>query len=268
MRRPTRSDGPLLSAAERLHALNESLELLRNGELEVVGRLTDASNATFVCRVVVESAEDLDSWPEDREPSRPTLCVYKPTRGERPLDDFPDGTLANREVAAYLVSEASGWGIVPATVLRDGPFGAGMVQEWVEAVGDVDTFELVTLADRRLRCICLFDAIVNNADRKGSHLLPTIDGAIAGVDHGICFAAEPKLRTVLWAWRGEPIEDDEMEVVRSVCDALDGGLGTSLGELLSQREVRATQQRAEQLLRDGTFPQPDPLRPAVPWPPF
>jgi uncharacterized repeat protein (TIGR03843 family) len=244
------------------------LELLRNGELEIVGRLTDASNATFLCRIGNAGDEDSDAWPEGQERPSGPLCVYKPVRGERPLDDFPNGTLARREVAAYLVSEASGWGIVPATVMRDGPFGEGAVQDWIETDPDVDPFDLVTSFDDRLRRVCLFDAVVNNADRKGSHLLPTATGTVLGVDHGICFSADPKLRTVLWAWRGEPIDDDELAIIRRVCNAIDGALGRDLGELLSEREVRATQRRAEQLLREGTFPQPDPLRPAVPWPPF
>ena len=157
---------------------------------------------------------------------------------------------------------------MPPTVVRDGPFGEGMVQAWIEADESVDPYELVLKADDRLKAICVFDALVNNADRKGSHLLPTADGHVHGVDHGICFAAEPKLRTVLWAWRGEPIEPELLAVVRSVCEALDGSLGTAVGELLGADEVLATGRRAEELLAVGRYPQPSPLRPAVPWPPF
>jgi hypothetical protein len=268
------SDRPLLSAAQRLHALSASLELLRAAELEIVGRLADASNATFLCRLATPGTTDADEWQEDHaDPARRSqlerpLCVYKPIRGERPLDDFPHRTLARREVAAYLVSEATGWQIVPPTVMRDGPFGEGMAQAWIETDQDVDLIGLISGADDRLRRICLFDALVNNADRKGGHLLPTSDGRVLGVDHGICFSIDPKLRTVLWAWRGEQISDDELTVIRAVCDALDGHLGLALGGLLSAAEVRATQVRAESLLRSGTFPEPDPLRPAVPWPPF
>jgi hypothetical protein len=196
-----------------------------------------------------------------------TRAVYKPIRGERPLDDFPIGTLAYREVAAYQLSEATGWGIVPASVLRDGPFGKGMVQEWIDVDPEVDVVEMIVNADPRLRQVCVFDALANNADRKGGHLLPT-DGHIYGVDHGICFAAEPKLRTVLWAWRGKKLADEELAVVASVRDGLDGALGDELGELISAREIAAAKRRADALLSSGRFPQPDPNRPALPWPPF
>jgi hypothetical protein len=227
------------------------LDVLRNGRLDVIGRLTDASNATFLCTI------------DDS-----VRAVYKPIRGERPLDDFPPRTLAFREAAAYLLSDATGWGIVPPTLLRDGPYGVGAVQLWIEPDPEIDVVELIVSADPRLRSMCVFDALANNADRKGGHMLPLADRLVMGVDHGICFAVEPKLRTVLWAWRGEKLSDAELAVVRSICDALDGALGESLGELLSVPEVRATSHRAESLLKEGRFPQPDPSRPALPWPPF
>ena len=197
-------------------------------------------------------------------------CVYKPIRGERPLDDFPGGTLANREVAAYVLSEETGWDIVPPTVMRDGPFGPGMVQLWIDIDESVDLVEMVVGRDERLRRVAIFDALANNADRKGTHLLPMPSGHVFGVDHGICFAAEPKLRTVLWGWRGEALTDEELAVVRKVCDALDPGgeLRAGLSQLLAPNEVSAAARRAEDLLRTGRFPQPDPSRPALPWPPF
>ena len=222
--------------------------------MELVGRLTDATNATFLARVASGATE--------------MLAVYKPRRGERPLDDFPIGTLGLRERAAYLVSEVSGWGVVPLTLLREGPLGPGMIQEWIETDDTVDVLEMVMTGDRRLRCVCLLDAITNNADRKGTHLLPVPSGHIYGVDHGICFSREPKLRTVLWAWRGTKIAPDEMKVVVSVRDALDEDLGAQLRELLSEREVQATIRRAQALIDSCSFPEPDPTRPAVPWPPF
>jgi len=244
------------------------LDLLRDGGVEVLGRLTDASNATFLCRVVAaETSEDPDAWPGDPPPISAT-CVYKPTRGERPLDDFPSGTLAKREVAAFVLSTATGWDIVPPTVLRDGPFGIGMVQAWIEADPDADVLQMAVRGDPRLRPMCIFDALANNADRKGGHLLPISSGTVYGVDHGICFAVEPKLRTVLWAWRGEPLEPRELRVVSRVRDALNGTLGQQLGELLAEREIEAIAGRARALLDSGRFPQPDPHRPAVPWPPF
>ena len=196
------------------------------------------------------------------------MCVYKPVRGEAPLHDFPDGTLARREVAAFLLSEATDWSVVPPTVLRDGPFGEGAVQAWLETDPRVDLVELIVGADPHLRPMCVFDLIANNADRKGGHILALYDGTFKGVDHGICFAAEPKLRTVLWSWHGEPFDAAEMGVLRRIAAALDGDLGAALGELLTIDEVRATSQRVAALLESGRFPEPDPSRPALPWPPF
>ncbi|MEP7360622.1 MAG: SCO1664 family protein [Chloroflexota bacterium] len=244
-----------------------SLELLRTGELTIVGRLMEASNASFLCRVTDDAPFDADEWPEDEPPPGP-LCVYKPIKGERALYDFPDGTLARREVAAFLVSEATGWSIVPPTVLRDGPFGEGAVQAWMQTDPGVDVVELVVGADPRLRPMCVFDAIANNADRKGGHILPLTDGTLRGVDHGICFNLEPKLRTILWQWAGVELSEDELAVVGRVAAGLSGDLGLALGEMLTRREIRATARRAAALLESGRFPEPDPGRPALPWPPF
>ncbi|MDP8903936.1 MAG: SCO1664 family protein [Chloroflexota bacterium] len=201
----------------------------------------------------------------DGEPIR---AVYKPTRGERPLDDFPAGTLAARELAAFVLSNATGWGIVPPTVVRDGPFGPGMLQAWVEADPGVDVVRLVNESDPRLRRLALFDVIVNNADRKAGHLLPLSSGVICGVDHGICFAVAPKLRTVLWAWRGEQLDEAELGLVDDVAAALAGTVGDQLAELLTAQEVAATRRRTDELRRSRRFPQPDPWRPAIPWPPY
>ncbi len=220
----------------------------------MVGRLADATNATFLCQV------------NDGESGM--LAVYKPRRGERPLDDFPIGTLGNRERAAFLVSEVTGWQIVPPTLLRDGPLGPGMLQAWVEIDDTVDVLEMVMTSDPRLRSVCLFDAIVNNADRKGTHLLPVESGHIFGVDHGICFSRDPKLRTVLWSWRGTRVGADEMARIVRVREALGSELGAGLADLLSDREIEATIGRAQSLIDSCVFPQPDPTRPAVPWPPF
>ena len=194
--------------------------------------------------------------------------VYKPTRGERPLDDFAFGTLAARERAAYLLSEASGWHIVPPTILRDGPLGPGMVQLWMDVDEDADVIEMINDGDPRLRRISLFDAIANNADRKAGHLLPLPGGLVQGVDHGICFAVAAKLRTVLWYWHGESLEPDEVSVVAEVRRALDGSLGEQLREVLTRAEVEATKRRTDALLAERRFPEPDPRRPAIPWPPY
>lgn len=238
-----------------------SLDVLRDGDLEIVGRIVGSSNNAMLATV---------TW-RCPEPGPPITmhAIYKPTLGERPLSDFPDGTLALREVAAWHVSEASGWGIVPPTVLRDGPFGEGMVQSFVEADPDVDVVELVVGDDPRLRRMAVLDAVMNNTDRKGGHILP-VDGAkrIHGVDHGVCFSSVPKLRTVLWGWRGEPFAPDEIEGLERIHAALDGDLAAKLRELLSRSEVRATARRTDELLAAGHFPYPSPTWPAVPWPPF
>jgi uncharacterized repeat protein (TIGR03843 family) len=232
-----------------------ALQLLEHGELTVRGRVVAASNATFLGVV--------------REGEAAATCIYKPVRGERPLEDFPDGTLWKRERAAYLVSEASGWDIVPPTATRDaGPYGAGMVQLWIDVDEDVDRWKMVNEPDDRLRRIALFDAAVNNADRKGGHLLPVPGGHVYGVDHGICFAAEPKLRTILWDWRGEPIAPAELDVLRSLRVKLEGPLCVALQRLISEAELRALNARVDRLIRTKAFPQPDPYRMAVPWPPF
>ena len=232
-----------------------TLRLLEHGVLTVEGRIVTASNASFLGTV------------RDGEVS--ATCVYKPVRGERPLEDFPDGTLWKRERAAYLVSEATGWDIVPPTVTRDaGPFGEGMTQLWIDVDEAVDVWKIVNEPDERLRRVALFDAAVNNADRKGGHLLPAPGGHLYGVDHGICFAAEPKLRTILWDWRGEPIAPEELRVLRSLRAKLDGPLCELLQRLISSAELRALTARLDRLIRTKVFPQPDPYRMAVPWPPF
>jgi hypothetical protein len=254
--------GPHAFPPPRPRGLDDTaaLELLRDGELEVVGRLLASTNNALVGTVTRRCP--------DPEADLGAASVYKPTIGERPLDDFPDGTLAHREVAAFLVSDAIGWGVVPPTVYRDGPFGGGMVQLWIEADDDVDPVRLVIDGDPRLRRMAVFDAAVNNTDRKAGHILP-IDGGthVYGVDHGVCFSPVPKLRTVLWEWRGQRFELEELEVLERLRDALGGVLGDALCDHLAPHEVAATIRRCERLLRTGRFPQPDPRRPALPWPP-
>jgi hypothetical protein len=196
------------------------------------------------------------------------LAVWKPTAGEQPLFDFPIGTLTRREVAAFLVSEATGWSIVPPTLLRDGPYGEGSLQAWVTTDDSIDVVRLVVDADPRLRRIAVFDAIVNNTDRKGGHLLPIPGGHLHAVDHGVTFSVVPKLRTLLWAWEGEPFSVEEVTVLDRVRQALDGNLGAELRELLAARELAATLDRLDELLATGVFPSPNPAWPAIPWPPF
>ena len=238
-----------------------TVEVLREGEIQLVGRLVGSTNHAMLGRVTRVCPP-----PEE---SVTLEAVYKPTAGERPLDDFPDGTLARREVAAFVVSEASGWGIVPPTVLRDGPFGEGAVQLWIDLDPTVDIVGMVIGDDARLRRIAVFDAAINNTDRKGGHLLP-IDGGshIFGVDHGVTFSTYPKLRTVLWGWRGLPFSEDERRGLGRVADGLRGDLARELAPLLSRAEIAATRRRVDELLDSGRFPYPRGDWPAIPWPPF
>ncbi|MGW8795144.1 SCO1664 family protein [Streptomyces griseorubens] len=256
-------------------------ELLARGELTVRGRIREASNAALYCTVTHE----------DRE----AACVYKPVAGERPLWDFPDGTLAGREVAAYEVSRATGWDLVPPTVLRDGPYGEGMCQLWIEtapgaellalvdgeepepgwkAIGFAEAGEgrtalLVHADDDRLRRLSVLDAVINNADRKGGHLLPTADGRLYGIDHGVTFNTENKLRTLLWGWAGEPLPEEALDVLKGLRDALtpSGPLTAALTPLITPAEIGATRARVDALLTSGTHPEPGTDWPAIPWPP-
>lgn len=244
-----------LDAAAVEMDLASALTLLRDGELSVEGRLVDASNATLYC------AAELDGVT--------AACVYKPVRGERPLWDFPDGTLAAREVSAYLVSEATGWAVVPPTVMREGPFGPGMCQLWIDVDESVDLVSLARSNLPVLRRMAVFDAVVNNADRKGGHLLPTSEGHVYGVDHGVCFSVYDKLRTLLWRWRGRPLSSEAVEMLSELRAQLEGGpLAQALQQLLSADEVLATIGRVDRLLATGVHPQPSEDWPAVPWPPF
>jgi len=251
------ADLPDLDAAGQETVLDEAavLDLLREGDIELEGRLVDASNATLFGSVTRDGLG--------------VHAVYKPVRGERPLWDFPDGTLAGREVSTFLVSAATGWDVVPPTVLRDGPFGIGMVQLWIEVDESVDVERLVrSTRDRRMRRMAAFDAVVNNGDRKGGHVLPTEAGHVYGCDHGVTFNTADKLRTLLWQWRGQPLDEGEVGVLTRLRGDLGAELGSELAGHLTAREVLATMGRVERLLAEGTFPQPSGDWPAIPWPPF
>lgn len=246
------------------------------GELTLHGRVMPASNATFVGEI------------------GGLRVVYKPIAGERPLWDFPDGTLAGREVAAHLVSEALGWNIVPRTILRDGPHGPGMVQVWQEPDPTQSAVDLVP-ADRTpagfrhvfdgvdgrdqpvslvhedsvsLRSMAVFDVIVNNADRKGGHVLAMPDGHRYGVDHGLTFHVDHKLRTVLWGWLGERLFEDEQNGVRRVLAEVGGRLGEALSEHVTRAEIEAFAGRCRALLAADELPSPRDESPVIPWPPF
>ncbi|WP_431781363.1 SCO1664 family protein [Streptomyces chumphonensis] len=265
--------------------------LLARGELTVVGRITDASNAVLYATV----ADGRDAVP----------CVYKPVAGERPLWDFPRGTLAGREVAAYEVCRALGWDLVPPTVLRDGPYGEGMCQQWIgpppdgggpppnaaeqlldlvdaeepepgwKAVGLAETAPgrtalLVHADDARLRRLAVLDAVINNADRKGGHLLPAPGGGLRAIDHGVTFHTDNKLRTLLWGWAGEPLPEDAVDPLRRLKHALADGspLSRRLSALIDATELAALRRRTEELLASGRHPVPTGEWPAFPWPPI
>ena len=230
----------------------DTLALLERGDLEVLGLLPRASNFTFLARV--------SDGPEQ------TLAVYKPRSGEAPLWDFEEGSLAAREVAAFVVSDALGWPWVPPTVLREGPHGPGSVQRFVAF--DQSQHYLTMQREHRdaFRRIALFDLVANNADCKSGHCLLAEDGRIFVVDHGVCFHEEPKLRTVIWDFVGEPIPADMARDLRSLHGRLTAGpLHDRLLDLLTAREVDAAADRTASLLGSGCFPEPGPGRP-FPWP--
>jgi uncharacterized repeat protein (TIGR03843 family) len=256
-----------------------AMDLLVGGDLTIEGRLVDASNATLYCLIELDGTQ--------------AHCVYKPVAGERPLWDFPDGTLAGREVSAYLVAAATGHQLIPPTVLREGPLGSGMVQLWVDTLEDDDLVDVLppdevpggwrrvlrahdrfgepaVLAHSDLdgvRLLAALDVVLNNADRKGGHVLHGTDGNVYGVDHGICLHAENKLRTVLWGWSAEPLPPDAIAMLERLDEAHRGALGAALDEHLTRREVRAIGQRIDRLLSTGVFPEPVTERP-IPWPAF
>lgn len=237
-----------------LMATDAKLINLRDGVLRVTGRLVDASNATLYAIADLAGQE--------------MVCIYKPKAGERPLWDFPDGCLAHREYAAYLVSEHLGFNLVPLTVLRDGPYGEGMAQEWITIDESIDLAKFFATDHPGLRSMALFDAIINNTDRKIGHLLPINDDVVFGCDHGVTFHVEDKLRTVLWQWSGDSLTTKEIEILKKAVTSLEGELRTQLETLLTTQEIDALAARVQRLLNEGTFPQPNPNWPAVPWPAF
>ncbi|QUR67949.1 SCO1664 family protein [Mycobacterium spongiae] len=267
---------------------DDDREVLRDGALTVLGRIRSASNATFLCESILAE--------------RSVHCVYKPVSGEEPLWDFPDGTLAGRELGAYLISAELGWNLVPYTIIRDGPAGRGMLQLWVQQPGDaadadprpgpdpVDLFPASALQpgylpvlraydyagdevilmhadDKQLLRMAVFDVLINNADRKGGHILCGLDGRVYGVDHGLCLHVEDKLRTVLWGWAGRPIDDQTLQAVDGLADALDGPLAAALTDQITPAEISALRQRTQSLLDRPVMPEPNRHRP-IPWPAF
>jgi hypothetical protein len=226
--------------------------LLRDGDVEIVGRMPWSSNATFLVRLF-EGDDEM-------------LAIYKPQRGERPLWDFPRGTLCHRELAAFEVSEALAWAIVPDTVLRDAPHGLGMMQRFVEHDPEQHYFTLLEDHEDAFRRMAAFDVVINNTDRKGGHCLRAADGTIFGIDHGVSFHSEWKLRTVIWDFAGEPIPPNVCADLHRLADQLRGDLGDRLGELLDRFELDAVRARVGQLLRTGEYPDADRDYHSYPWP--
>lgn len=230
------------------------MNLLESGEISVEGRLIDASNATLFVSVT----DGVNS----------TKAIYKPVAGERPLWDFPDGNLANRERAAFLIDHALGFNHVPKTILRDGPFGIGMVQQWIDIDEEVNLGDFFRMNDPQLRQVALFDAIINNTDRKIGHLIPEKGGHLYICDHGVTFHEEDKLRTVLWQWAGERLTATEIETLEALRGYLESKDANELHDLLTQGEISAMSVRIEKLISTALFPEPNPEWPHIPWPPF
>lgn len=235
----------------------QNTEKIRNhlllGEIEISGRLVDASNATLFGSCTYQEHS--------------LSIIYKPIAGERPLWDFVEGNLASREYASYLISELLGWNLIPVTVLRDGPFGEGMVQQWIDIDESIDLALFYRTDDPRLRRMALFDAVINNTDRKIGHLLPTQDGRLLGCDHGVTFHEEDKLRTVLWQWAGSPLDESEKVDLRKLLSTLESE-EIEIVQLITEIEFQALLARIAQLLSTSEFPSPSEDWPAVPWPPF
>jgi hypothetical protein len=229
----------------------EERELLEAGEIELLGRMPWSSNATFLVKLDHAGSE--------------SLAIYKPRKGERPLWDFPRGTLCAREVAAHVVSDALGWDIVPLTILRDGPAGAGMVQRFVEHDPEEHFFTLRERFGDVFRRFALFDVIINNADRKSGHCLRDEADHVWGIDHGVSFHCAVKLRTVIWDYEGEPIAPSDLEALERLGARLDADLGREITVLLSGAERQALQERLEWLLTTRVFPPPLTEYP-YPWP--
>jgi uncharacterized repeat protein (TIGR03843 family) len=232
-------------------------QALLNGELSMQGQFLHGSNYTYLGEVQCDD--------------QVLPVVYKPTKGEQPLWDFPTGTLSRREVAAFLVSEALGWELVPPTVYRrEGPIGPGSVQLFIQHDPEYHYFNFKEEDRQRLRPMALFDLIVNNADRKGGHILVDEDRHLWLIDHGVCFHQEEKLRTVVWDFAGEPIPADLSAAMASLARQLEipaGRLPRLLHNLLSFSEIRALEQRTRRLVKAGVFPQPASNRRPYPWPP-
>jgi hypothetical protein len=236
--------------------MEQVLDVLDKGRVETEhGVMRWSSNYTFLVSVEHEAIT--------------LMAVYKPQRGERPLWDFPDGTLCYRERASFLTSEALGWQLVPPTVLREGPRGLGSIQFYIDHDPEMNYFSFDETMIPQLMRLSAFDYLVNNADRKGGHCLVDEAGRLWGIDHGITFNSAPKLRTVIWDFAGQPVPDDMLADIERLCGDIDNAEGAyrqNLGKLLSEREIGAFQNRVRHILRTKRYPQPG-SGPNYPWPP-
>lgn len=252
------------------------IDLLAHGDLEVLGRLQGSSNATLLVRL-----HPRGELPGPREPGSPIewdleadaaasrLGIYKPRDGEQPLWDFAEGSLCGREVAAFELANWLGWPAIPRTILRDGPYGVGAVQRFVSHDGGHHAFSLIAAHEEDYRKIAAFDVVVNNADRKGGHTLLAQDGTITCIDHGVCFAVEPKLRSVIWDFADEVLAPTLRDDLGKLTAALGAGgdLRARLEPLLTTEEIDATSARLDALLASGRYPEPSSER-SWPWPPI
>ena len=229
-------------------------QALTHGELELKGQFMLGSNYTFLVNVHFDGQD--------------VQAVYKPSKGEQPLWDFPDHTLAHREVAAYLVSEALGWNFVPFTALReDGPYGPGSIQQFIEYDPNYHYFNFTDEDKARLEPVMLFDLLCNNADRKGSHVIIEAEtDKMWLIDHGLCFHEQSKLRTVIWDYTGQSIPNDLLEAIAYLPS--DASLLADLQHYLNPREISALLARAERLVKSGIYPLPPENRRAFPYPPI
>jgi uncharacterized repeat protein (TIGR03843 family) len=233
--------------------IEHSIDVATRGDLEITGRLVDASNATLFGTVTLGS--------ESFE------VIYKPVAGERPLWDFPEGTLADREYAAFLLSDLSGFNLVPPTILREGPAGFGMVQRWIDVDDSINLAEFFGQDLPALRELALFDSIINNTDRKIGHLLPSVDGHLFACDHGVTFHSEDKLRTVLWQWAGDDLTTEEISKVKSVAERVSNNPDL-FAPHITPDEYLSLQARILRLLDEAKMPSPSDDWPPIPWPAY
>jgi len=229
-------------------------QIIDTGELNVVGRLVDASNATLFAKATLTLDAEIE-------------VVYKPIAGERPLWDFPHGNLAQREVAAFKISQWGKFNCVPYTTLREGPFGLGAVQEWITSDDSIDIIDLAQSQDERIRNLALFDVVVNNTDRKFGHILLNREGMILGCDHGVTFHQDFKLRTVIWQFAGKSLTSLELAQLHEVKNEIAKVHNEEIGQLLHSDEIDALVKRIDSLIENREFPLPSEDWPAVPWPP-